>query len=202
MKKSYGMSAFPVKPLRKSLAVLGYMLSVMHIPAVPSTSALWSYPYTAWRQTSMTAVLPPSYLIMMVAVSYASGPSSTSMDWSMWQAPTAMIASGSHPMRKRDMSRSWTAISLKMPPPPLTYSKGGGEGSREQSFTWMTLPTSPFSMACCTRAKLGSKRRCRAVMSFTPAFLQVLIASTVSGKSVAIGFSQNTCFPFLAQALI
>ena len=33
------------------------------------------------------------------------------------------------------MSRSCTAMSLKTPPPPRTYSTGGGEGSRDVSFT-------------------------------------------------------------------
>lgn len=36
------------------------------------------------------------------------------------------------------MSRSCTAMSLKMPPPPRTYSTGGGEGSLDVSFTWTT----------------------------------------------------------------
>ena len=39
-------------------------------------------------------------------------------------------------------------------------------------------------------------------MSFTLALLHALMASIVSGTSVAIGFSQNTCLPFLAHALI
>lgn len=34
------------------------------------------------------------------------------------------------------MSRSCTAMSLKMPPPPRTYSTGGGDGSRDVSLTW------------------------------------------------------------------
>jgi len=39
-------------------------------------------------------------------------------------------------------------------------------------------------------------------MSLTPAVLHALIASTVSGRSVAMGFSQNTCFPLAAASLI
>eukprot|EP00966_Prymnesium_polylepis_P303254 7004844-Prymnesium_polylepis.1 len=39
------------------------------------------------------------------------------------------------------MSRSCTAISLNRPPPPLTYSNGGGAGSRLHSFTAITSPT-------------------------------------------------------------
>lgn len=109
---------------------------------------------------------------------------------------------GSSPIRKRVMSRSCTAMSLKIPPPPLTYSNGGGAGSREHSLTVIVLPTSPAMIACFTRAKLGSKRRCSAVISLTPAFSQHLIASIVSGRSVAMGFSQNTCLPALAHALI
>lgn len=66
----------------------------------------------------------------------------------------------------------------------------------------MSSPTSPSAMATFTRAKLGSNRLCRAVMSLTLACLHALMASIVSGTSVAIGFSQNTCFPFAAQALI
>mmetsp|Transcript_35040 Transcript_35040/g.46477 ORF Transcript_35040/g.46477 Transcript_35040/m.46477 type:complete len:96 (+) Transcript_35040:699-986(+) len=54
----------------------------------------------------------------------------------MWHDPIAMISMGSSPTRKRVMSRSCTAISLKIPPPPFTYSNGGGAGSREQSFTY------------------------------------------------------------------
>ena len=54
---------------------------------------------------------------------------------SIMVAPYARIASGSSPIRKRLMSRSCTAMSQKMPPPPLTYSMGGGAGSREHSFT-------------------------------------------------------------------
>mmetsp|Transcript_23793 Transcript_23793/g.34604 ORF Transcript_23793/g.34604 Transcript_23793/m.34604 type:complete len:266 (+) Transcript_23793:172-969(+) len=150
----------------------------------------------------MVAVRPPSNLIRMVAVSYASAPLSSSRRLSTWQDPIARISSGSQPMRKRDMSRSWMAMSLKMPPPPRTYSKGGGEGSREHSFTWMGSPTSPRLMASFTRAKFGSNRRCRAVISFTLATLHVLMASIVSGMLVAMGFSQKMCFPFLAHAVI
>mmetsp|Transcript_7940 Transcript_7940/g.26945 ORF Transcript_7940/g.26945 Transcript_7940/m.26945 type:complete len:249 (+) Transcript_7940:517-1263(+) len=150
----------------------------------------------------MTAILSPGYLTIMVAVSYASGPSSCLMAGSIWQEPVARISMGSSPMRKRVMSRSCTAMSLKMPPPPLTYSKGGGAGSREHSLIVIVLPTSPLSMAVFTRAKLGSKRRWRAVMSLTPAALQASMASMVSGRSVAIGFSQNTCLPAAAHALI
>ena len=43
-------------------------------------------------------------------------------------------------------------------------------------------PTSPSRMARLTRAKLGSNRRCKAVMSFTPASRQVLMASMVSAR--------------------
>ena len=100
------------------------------------------------------------------------------------------------------MSKSCTAMSLKRPPPPLTYSNGGGDGSREQSLIWTTSPTSPLTIASLTRRKFGSKRRCSAVMSLTPALLQALIASIVSARSVAIGFSQKTCFPAAAHALI
>ena len=57
-------------------------------------------------------------------------------------------------------------------------------------------------MASLTLRKLGSKRRCNAVISLTPAWLHALIASIVSGKSVAIGFSQKTCLPAAAHALI
>ena len=83
-------------------------------------------------------------------------------------------------------SRSWTAMSLKMPPPPLTYSKGGGAGSRLHNLICTSSPTSPPVMASLTRLKFGSNRRCKAVISFTPASLQALIASMVSAKSVAI----------------
>ena len=100
------------------------------------------------------------------------------------------------------MSRSCTAMSLKMPPPPLTYSNGGGAGSREQSLMTIGSPTSPLSSACLMRAKFGSKRRCSAVISLTPASLQQLIASIVSSISVATGFSQKTCLPAAAHALI
>jgi hypothetical protein len=57
-------------------------------------------------------------------------------------------------------------------------------------------------MAVFTRRKLGSKRLCKPIINFTPASLHALIASTVSAKSVAMGFSQKTCFPFAAHALI
>ena len=100
------------------------------------------------------------------------------------------------------MSRSWTAISLKMPPPPLTYSNGGGAGSLEQSLTVITSPTSPETMDRFTRAKFGSKRRCSAVMSLMPALSQMRIASMVSGRSVAMGFSQKTSFPAAAHFVI
>eukprot|EP00966_Prymnesium_polylepis_P286572 6619659-Prymnesium_polylepis.1 len=65
------------------------------------------------------------------------------------------------------MSRSCTAMSLKMPPPPLTYSNGGGAGSREQSLTMIGSPISPSMIAFLMRPKLGSKRRCSATISFT-----------------------------------
>merc|ERR1712185_519032 len=139
---------------------------------------------------------------MTTAVSYASGPGSTSIDLSIRHEPEARISTGSLPIRKRAMSRSCTAMSLKMPPPPFTYSNGGGDGSREHSLIVIGTPTVRFTIASFTRAKLGSKRRCSAVMSLTPAELHALIASIVSGRSVAIGFSQNTCLPAAAHALI
>ena len=43
------------------------------------------------------------------AVSYASAPGSFSIDLSIMQAPYARIASGSSPIKKRDISRSCTA---------------------------------------------------------------------------------------------
>ena len=79
----------------------------------------------------------------------------------------------------------------------MRFAAGGS-----QSRTWMTWPTSPSAMATFTRAKFGSNRRCRAVMSLTLASLQALMASIVSGTSVAMGFSQNTCLPLAAHALI
>lgn len=122
----------------------------------------------------------------------------------------------------------------QIPPPPFTYSNGGGDGSREQSLIYKKIetntktksehivsmyifilyththhtltmigsPTSDPSIALLTRTKFWSKRLCKPIMSLTPASLHALIASTVSERSVAIGFSQNTCFPFAAQALI
>ena len=71
-----------------------------------------------------------------------------------------------------------------------------------RQLTMMVSPTSPPTTASLTRLKLGSKRLCRPVMSFTPASLQALMASTVSARSVARGFSQNTCLPLAAHALI
>mmetsp|Transcript_5583 Transcript_5583/g.12948 ORF Transcript_5583/g.12948 Transcript_5583/m.12948 type:complete len:278 (+) Transcript_5583:3070-3903(+) len=100
------------------------------------------------------------------------------------------------------MSKSCTAMSLKMPPPPFTYSYGGGDGSREQVLMMIVSPTSLSISACLTLKKLGSNRLCNPVMSLTPASLHALIASTVSARSVAIGFSQKTCFPLAAHALI
>ena len=100
------------------------------------------------------------------------------------------------------MSKSWTAISLKMPPPPFTYSNGGGAGSLEHNFTVMTSPTSPETILRLTLAKLGSKRLCKAVINLMPALSQMRIASMVSGKSVAIGFSQNTSLPAAAHFVI
>ena len=100
------------------------------------------------------------------------------------------------------MSKSCTAMSLKRPPPPLTYSNGGGDGSREQSLIWTTSPTSPLMIASLTRRKFGSKRRCSAVISLMPASLAALIASIVPARSTAIGFSQKTCLPAAAHALI
>lgn len=41
------------------------------------------------------------------------------------------------------MSKSWIAMSLKMPPPPATYLKGGGDGSREHSLTTIRSPMVP-----------------------------------------------------------
>mmetsp|Transcript_16506 Transcript_16506/g.49927 ORF Transcript_16506/g.49927 Transcript_16506/m.49927 type:complete len:254 (-) Transcript_16506:10-771(-) len=120
----------------------------------------------------------------------------------MWHEPDARISIGSEPIKCRDMSKSWTAMSLKMPPPPLTYSNGGGEGSREHNLTTIGVPSSPVTIACLTRAKFGSKRRCRAVISLMPAFSHALIATIVSGKSVAMGFSQNTDLPLSAHRMI
>ena len=116
----------------------------------------------------MIASLPFSNCTITLAVSKASGPSKSAIAWSMLHAPVARMRTGSQPMRKRAMSRSWTAMSLKMPPPPLTYSGGGGAGSREHSLTTIGSPISAVAIACLMREKLGSKRRWSAVMSLTP----------------------------------
>mmetsp|Transcript_31554 Transcript_31554/g.93741 ORF Transcript_31554/g.93741 Transcript_31554/m.93741 type:complete len:236 (+) Transcript_31554:665-1372(+) len=202
MKKSYGRSAIPTKSPVKTRAVLGYMLSVITIAAVPSASARWSYPYVAWRQTSMVAVRPSRYLTMMVAVSYASGPGRSAISWLIMHEPVAKTSRGSSPIRKRDMSRSWIAMSLKMPPPPCTYLSGGGAGSREQSFTTIVSPMVPSAIERLTREKFGSNRRCSAVISFTPLARQRLTALMVSAKSVAIGFSQKMSLPSSAASRI
>jgi hypothetical protein len=39
------------------------------------------------------------------------------------------------------------AMSLKMPPPPATYLRGGGAGSREHSFTTIRSPIVPAGRA-------------------------------------------------------
>ena len=120
---------------------------------------------------------------------------------------TCRLRTGSLSIRKRAMSRSCTAMSLKMPPPPcarvqctprlrapghrrrsrpptepragvggravraragaytLTYSNGGGDGSREHSLIVTTSPISSCSIARFTRLKFGSNRRCSAAIS-------------------------------------
>ena len=93
-------------------------------------------------------------------------------------------------------------MSSKMPPPPFTYSKGGGAGSLEHNFTVITSPTSPETILRLTLAKLGSNLRCKAVINLMPALSQMRIASMVSGRSVAIGFSQNTSLPAAAHFVI
>mmetsp|Transcript_11981 Transcript_11981/g.23880 ORF Transcript_11981/g.23880 Transcript_11981/m.23880 type:complete len:214 (+) Transcript_11981:26-667(+) len=150
----------------------------------------------------MWACTPLGYLTRHEAVSYASAPSRTSMDLSMWQDPRARISIGSAPARKRDISRSWTAMSVKIPPPPFTYSNGGADGSREHNLIMIGSPTSFLSIASLTLTKFEQKRRCNPIISLTSASLQAFMASTVSARSVAIGFSQKTCFPLAAAALI
>ena len=93
-------------------------------------------------------------------------------------------------------------MSLKMPPPPFTYSKGGGAGSLEHNLTVMTSPTSPLTIDLFTLAKFGSKRLWRAVINLMPALSQMRMASMVSGRSVAIGFSQKTSLPAAAHFVI
>mmetsp|Transcript_45571 Transcript_45571/g.140373 ORF Transcript_45571/g.140373 Transcript_45571/m.140373 type:complete len:236 (-) Transcript_45571:123-830(-) len=202
MKKSYGMSAWPQNLSERMRAVEGCMLSVIIIPFVPSTSARWSYPYGAWRQTSMIASLPFAKRTMTLAVSNASGPSSALISGETWHDPEARTATGSDAIRKRAMSRSWIAMSLKMPPPPCTYLSGGGAGSREQSFTTIVSPMVPSAIERLTREKFGSNRRCSAVISFTPLARQRLTALMVSAKSVAIGFSQKMSLPSSAASRI
>ena len=63
-----------------------------------------------------------------------------------------------------------------------------GEGERGRTFF--------------TRAKLGSNRRWSAVISLISFSSQKLMASIVSLIPVAMGFSQNTCLPAAAHALI
>mmetsp|Transcript_14011 Transcript_14011/g.42746 ORF Transcript_14011/g.42746 Transcript_14011/m.42746 type:complete len:245 (-) Transcript_14011:107-841(-) len=150
----------------------------------------------------MMASLPFAKRTMMLAVSYASGPSRSLISGEIWQDPLARTATGSESIRNLAISRSWMAMSLKIPPPPLTYFSGGGSGSREQSFTTMGSPMVPSMSDCFTRAKLGSKRRWRAVMSFTPLSRHRLTALIVSESSVAIGFSQKMSLPAMAHAVI
>mmetsp|Transcript_38066 Transcript_38066/g.127397 ORF Transcript_38066/g.127397 Transcript_38066/m.127397 type:complete len:230 (+) Transcript_38066:808-1497(+) len=196
------MSAWPQNLSERMRAVEGCMLSVIIIPLVPRTSARWSYPYGAWRHTSMIASLPFAKRTMTLAVSNASGPSSALISGETWHDPEARTATGSDAMRKRAMSRSWIAMSLKMPPPPSTYFFGGGDGSRDVSRIWTGEPISPSMMALLTRMKLGSKRRCSATISLTPFSRAKSTLWMVSSSSVAIGFSQKMSLPAFAAAVI
>src|SRR3569832_2451783 len=78
------------------------------------------------------ACTPLGYRTMHDAVSNFSEPSKTSILLSMWQDPMARISIGSSLAKNRDISKSCTTISAKIPPPPFTYENGGGAGSREQ----------------------------------------------------------------------
>mmetsp|Transcript_23148 Transcript_23148/g.91839 ORF Transcript_23148/g.91839 Transcript_23148/m.91839 type:complete len:260 (-) Transcript_23148:397-1176(-) len=150
----------------------------------------------------MSASRPLAKRTIMLAVSYASGPGRSRMSGETQLRPEAKISVGSEAMRKRAMSRSWIAMSVKMPPPPATYEAGGGAGSREQSLTTIGSPISPRRMPALTRWNDGSKRRCSAVMSFKFSRSIARIAAMVSESVVASGFSQKTCFPARAHAWI
>mmetsp|Transcript_17093 Transcript_17093/g.65166 ORF Transcript_17093/g.65166 Transcript_17093/m.65166 type:complete len:236 (+) Transcript_17093:3696-4403(+) len=147
----------------------------------------------------MLATTPDSNSTRMFAVSKASEPlRSATSGWTMLD-PRARMRLGSSFRMKQLMSRSWMAMSLKIPPPPSTYVLGGGEGSLEHKRSCTGRPASPVSTAIFKRWKLASNRLWNAVISFTFLCSQSRTTSTVSCRSNASGFSQKMCFPAAAE---
>ena len=93
------------------------------------------------------------------------------------------------------MSKSWIVISRNNPPDTLMYSTGGGAGSFEIMLTISTSPISPATIRCCSKAKLGSKRRLNASIAIILLDLTLATTCCTRGKDKSIGFSQNTCLP-------
>ena len=93
------------------------------------------------------------------------------------------------------MSKSWIVMSRNSPPEAVTYSAGGGAGSREVIRTTCGSPKAPEVTCFRTAAKFGSKRRLKPTWSFTPDFSTSVKTFWIMFGSRAIGFSQKICLP-------
>jgi len=100
------------------------------------------------------------------------------------------------------MSKSWIIMSRKIPPDTLTYSGGGGAGSRLMTCSRCGSPISPRWMASRTRAKVGSKRRLKPTWNLTPACSTARSTWSIRTRSSSIGFSVKMCLPAAAAASI
>ena len=140
---------------------------------------------------------------MMFAVSYASGPSSSRILLSMWHEPDARISTGSQPDEVAGHVEVVDGHVLENAAAAFHIFERRRAGSLEHNFTVMTYADlATDTILRLTLAKVRIKSPCKAVISLMPALSQMRMASMVSGRSVAIGFSQNTSLPAAAHFVI
>ena len=113
----------------------------------------------------MTANAPSAVRKVTAAVSTSP---TAPISGSTRQLALAKTSTGSSPRSQRAMSKSWIIMSRNSPPETLTYSMGGGAGSRLVIWTSSTRPMRPSRKAWWRAAKLGSKRRLNPIMSGAP----------------------------------
>ncbi|BBI92410.1 transposase IS3 family [Serratia symbiotica] len=114
--------------------------------------------------------------------------------------PEHTTDTGSSPIMKRAISKSWIVISRNIPPETRTYSANGGDGSREIITKDSGLPMLPCTASFFTLRNCGSKRWLKPIKSETLCSFTTFKQSRTRTRSRGTGFSQKIALPCFAAS--
>jgi hypothetical protein len=147
------------------------------------------------RLLTMVAIAPEAYFRTINAVSIS--PASP-IAGSTRLLPWAYTDTGSSPMMKRAISKSWMVISRNMPPETRTYSAGGGDGSREMISSDSGLPMRP----ACVGFHTAELRVKAAVKADEQRHVVLFDHFQAVAHDPGVGFSQKMALPWRAAISI